>query len=257
MYGFARADLLVSRPQDWDIMIEMGFIGHHYGIESTNHQSLKVIGKSMHPDKLLPKLLDARSYFKKHSKYKGQVSLIAGLPFETRETLNKTLTWFRENWNTENTLLFPLYIPKNDGRDTISKLSLDWQKWGYRETKTDLYPIITEKYKHILTQYGAGAALIDHTGLSWENDEWNILEVQKIVHDFYVPEYYNKYNGPPIWGMGEWQMTLKKPFEHFVDKNINQIVQGHAGNGWLVIREESYRLVREYVQKKLNWTATK
>ena len=255
MYGFARADLFVSRPQDWDIMIEMGFTGHHYGIESTNHQSLKVIGKAMHPDKLLPKLLYAKSYFRKHGSYKGQVSLIAGLPFETRDTLEKSLTWFRENWSTENTLLFPLYIPKNDGRDSASKLSLDWQKWGYRETAVDLYPEIRDKYNHILTQYGTGAALIDHTGISWENDEWNIMDVQKIVHDFYVPTHYNQNNGPVIWGMGEWKMILQKPMEFFLDKTINQIMQGYTeGNGWVYIRDESTRMVREYVQKKLNWT---
>ena len=255
MYGFARADLFVSRPQDWDIMIEMGFTGHHYGIESTNHESLKVIGKAMHPDKLLPKLLDAKSYFRKHGSYKGQVSLIAGLPFETRDTLEKSLKWFRENWSTENTLLFPLYIPKNDGRDSASKFSVDWQKWGYRETAVDLYPEIRDKYNHILTQYGTGAALIDHTGLSWENDEWNIMDVQKIVHDFYVPAYYNQNNGPVIWGMGDWKMVLKKPMEFFLDKNINQIMQGYTeGNGWVYIRDESTRMVREYVQKKLNWT---
>jgi hypothetical protein len=97
--------------------------------------------------------------------------------------------------------------------------------------------------------------LIDHTGISWENDEWNIMDVQKIVHDFYVPTHYNQNNGPVIWGMGEWKMILQKPMEFFLDKTINQIMQGYTeGNGWVYIRDESTRMVREYVQKKLNWT---
>lgn len=255
--GFARADLFVSRPQDWDIMLEMGFTAHHYGIESTNPESLKVIGKGMHPDKLLPKLLDARSYFRKHGTYKGQVSLIAGLPYETRDSLNNTLKWFRENWSTENTLLFPLYIPKAGSGDSESKLTSDWQKWGYRETATDMYTVIRDKYNYILTQYGTGAALIDHTGVSWENDEWDIMDVHKIVHDFYVPEYYNQYNGTVIWGMGEWEWILKKPRNYFLDKTINQIMQGYTeGNGWIYIRDHHHLLVRDYVAKKLNYVPT-
>jgi len=32
-------------------------------------------------------------------------------------------------------------------------------------------------------------------------------------------------------------------------------MQGYTeGNGWVYIRDESTRMVREYVQKKLNWT---
>lgn len=255
MFGFARADLLVSRPQDWDIMLSMGFIGHHYGIESTNYESLKVIGKSMHPDKLLPKLLDVKKYFKKYGEYKGQASLIVGLPHETRETFNKTLTWFRENWNKENTLLFPLYIPKNDGKDTSSKFSIDWGKFGYRETKKDLYQEMREKYSHILTQLGTGPALIEHTGISWENDEWNVMDAIKIINDFYNPSYYNKYNGPVIWGMGEWMQALNKPFSFFCDKTINEIMENYnVDNGWNYVREKSSQLVNDYVIKKLNWT---
>jgi radical SAM superfamily enzyme YgiQ (UPF0313 family) len=257
MYGFARADLFVSRPQDWDIMLKMGFIGHHYGIESTNHKSLKAVGKGMDPEKLLTKLLDAKQYFRKHGSYKGQISLIAGLPFETHETLEKTLKWTRDNWSTENTLLFPLYIPLENGGDAKSKLSIDWKKWGYKQSSIDYKDIIKKEYlgSRVNTQYGVGDGLIeDYIGMSWENSEWNILDVYKIVSDFYQPDVYNQFNGPVIWGMGEWQTVLKKPFEFFLDKTINQVVKDfNTNNGWIVMREGSFNMVRDYVNKKLNW----
>jgi hypothetical protein len=247
----------VSRPQDWDIMLKMGFIGHHYGIESTNHKSLKAVGKGMDPEKLLTKLLDAKQYFRKHGSYKGQISLIAGLPFETHETLEKTLKWTRDNWSTENTLLFPLYIPLENGGDAKSKLSIDWKKWGYKQSSIDYKDIIKKEYlgSRVNTQYGVGDGLIeDYIGMSWENSEWNILDVYKIVSDFYQPDVYNQFNGPVIWGMGEWQTVLKKPFEFFLDKTINQVVKDfNTNNGWIVMREGSFNMVRDYVNKKLNW----
>ena len=255
MFGFARADLLVSRPQDWDTMIDMGFTGHHYGIESTNIKSLKVIGKGMHPDKLLPGLLEARSYFKKNSIYKGQVSLIAGLPYETADSLNNTLKWFNANWKTENVMLFPFYIPKSTGNDTMSKMSLDYKKYGYRETKTDLYPMIRKMFTNIPTQYGIGEALLENTGMSWENDDWNIMEVMKHVVRFYSTDYTDNY-GPVMWSVGEYELALDQDFSYFNDKTFKDLNHDNI-NGLVKLTQMSNYLIGDYITKKLNWSPTK
>lgn len=253
LYGFARADLFVSRKQDWDIMIGMGFTGHHYGIESTNPKSLKVIGKGMDPDKLLTGLLDARSYFKKYGDYRGQISLIAGLPYETRDSLARTLAWCRENWKTENTMLFPLYIPKNDGGDTTSKLTTDWKKYGYRETSTDLYPEIISAYKNMPTQYGTGAALISHTGLSWENDHWNVKDVVEIVWNYYHNNFAAN-NGPVLWHVGDLELGLEKPAGFFNNKTLSEISLDDSSNEALFkLMICTNRFVKEYIKKKLSW----
>jgi radical SAM superfamily enzyme YgiQ (UPF0313 family) len=264
LYGFARADLFVSRKQDWDIMLSMGFTGHHYGIESTNPKTLKVIGKGMDPDKLLSGLLDARSYFKKHGSYKGQISLIAGLPYETRDSLEKTIKWTVENWRTENVMLFPLYIPKNDGGDTSSKLTDDWSKYNYRETKVDLYPTIKEKFGNIPTQYGTGNALVAHTGLSWENDHWNVQDAMEIVLGYYMNNY-KEVNGPVIWSVGDLELAFDKPPEFFQDKtytellgdnNIKNILNSHNDDDMVAFFKMNIvtdRFVREYIDKKINW----
>ncbi len=252
LFGFARGDLLVSRKQDWDIMLELGFTGHHYGIESTNPASLKVIGKGMHPDKLLPGLLEARSYFKKHGMYKGQVSLIAGLPYETKESLNKTLTWFRENWRTENLQLFPMYIPKADGTDNASKLTTDWKKYGFRETQVDFYPMVRSLFRAIPTQYGVGDVLIDHTGISWETDEWNVVDVCRIVAEFYKNDY-PKYFGPIIWNYGELESVFNKPFDFFNDKTMLEILQSTGHSDFRYFYDEPRHRINDYITKKLNW----
>jgi len=251
-FGFARADLLVSRRQDWDIMLEMGFVGHHYGIESTNVESLKTIGKGMHPDKLLPGLIEVRNYFKKHGIYKGQVSLIAGLPYETKESLEKSLSWFETNWKTENLMLFPMYIPKSNGSDNSSKLTTDWKKYNYRETAVDMYPAIRELFKQIPTQYGVGESLIENTGMSWENDEWNIMDTMKIVAEFYRDRYAPNY-GPVMWNVGEFELVYNKPFEYYSDKTLQDLVGTKDITALQNFPKESNMLVQEYIVKKLNW----
>lgn len=244
MYGFARADLLVSRRHDWDTMIEMGFVGHHYGIESTNIKTLKTIGKGLKPEILLPGLIEVRNYFKKHSEYKSDLSLIAGLPYETKESLQETLSWTRTNWKSECTILFPMYIPKI-GLDRNSRISNDYSKYGYRETQYDYLPEIRELYKKIPTQFGLGEGLLQATGLSWENDEWDIRDVMNIVVNFYKD--HDEYSGLSIWRIGEYEAALDLPHDAFVDKTMTQI--DHQ-----LFLQKSKEFVNDYIEKKLNWT---
>lgn len=256
MFGFARADLLVSRKQDWDTCIEMGFVGHHYGIESTNPQTLKVIGKGMHPDKLLPGLLEIKDYFRKHSGYKGQVSLIAGLPYETKDTLQSSIEWFNKNWKNENVMMFPLYIPKIDGRDSASKLSIDWKKYNYRETTIDSFQDIKEMFSSIPTQYGVGEALLENTGMSWENDEWNVFDASIEVAKFYSTNHVNTY-GPIIWNMGDYEMALNKPFEYFYDKSMKDIIDDDIAGTATTLHSKNFNYIENYIKQKLNHISNK
>ena len=57
------ADLIASRPQDRELMAEIGFWGHYYGIETLNHESGKTIGKGINPDKLKTELKAIKKYF--------------------------------------------------------------------------------------------------------------------------------------------------------------------------------------------------
>ena len=245
LYGFARADLLVSRKHDWDTMIEMGFVGHHYGIESTNVDSLKVIGKGMHPDKLLPGLVEARNYFKKHSPYKSEISLIAGLPYETKESLQKTVNWVHQNWKTECTIMFPLYIPKLN-LDHTSKLAFNHSKYGYRESEIDLMPQVAEYYKRIPAQYGVGEGLIQNTGMSWETDNWNVVEVMEIVMDYY--KSYGNNSGVSMWKLGEYENILGLSYDDLADKTINELGDTIGG-----FDQKNNQFINSYIEKKLNW----
>jgi len=173
--GFMRADLLVSRPQDLEHILRLGFLGQFYGIESMNWPSAKAIGKGMNPDKLLPGILDVRKYFKTHGDgiYRANMALMIGLPHETEDTLLKTKRWLIDNWQGETFEAWPLEIPLDYEQDVLSSLSKDWKKWGYRETDLHLRNIPASEGKYAEVKHGI-------SNLNWENDHMTYARAREI-----------------------------------------------------------------------------
>ena len=112
MAGYVRADLIASRPQDRELMAEMGFWGHYYGIETLNHESGKTIGKGINPDKLKTELKAIKKYFETHNqgRYRATASWIVGLPFETPETYWDGISWWAKEMPLQHMAAFPLFI---------------------------------------------------------------------------------------------------------------------------------------------------
>ena len=160
--GFLRADLLVSRPTDREELLRMNFLAQFYGIETFNHQSGKAIKKAMHPDKLKDGLIDIKKYFHTHGskKYRGFISLIFGLPYETVESLNTTKNWLIDNWQGESFGGSPLEIRLSS--ENSSLISDNYEKYGYRK-------MIDDK---------------NFPGLIWENEFMNIMQARQISQDF-------------------------------------------------------------------------
>lgn len=169
--AFLRGDLLANRPQDWEPMLRLGMLGHFYGIESMNPPTAKSIGKSSNMEKVLGGILDAKKYFKTHGDniYRGHISLIAGLPYETTETLNTTFNWLKENWKGEFYNINPLEIPLDPTQDRLSTLSDNYSKWGYKhieESKIERFGIDQVAKK-----------------MMWENEHMNIYMAKNISNE--------------------------------------------------------------------------
>jgi hypothetical protein len=176
--GYARADLIVGRPDDREHMLRMNFLGHFYGIESTNPKSLKVVGKGMHPDRLLPGLLDIQKYFQTHSRglYRTTVSLIAGLPNETLMSLYRTMQWMIANWQGHHLLWFPLEIPlQSNGEGLLSDISVNLEKYGYSSTDV-------ESDDH--------SCLVAEDVMNWQSPYMNRKQAQEFVRLFHIKHHY-------------------------------------------------------------------
>ena len=234
--AFIRADLMVSRPQEREELLRMNLLGHFYGVETFNHKAGKSIGKGMNPEKLKQGLLDAKQYFKSHGtgKYRGTISLIAGLPHESNESLDASEQWLIDNWQDQSYLYFPLEIPKESVNQS-SLLTLNFESYGYEK--------IGEKDEH----YFAHLGLQTRSDLiAWKNEHTNYLEVKDRV-DKFVKRVHDKQfmlGNFSLSSMGlsrdndiDALLSLSNQSESFTNNTLPQEIE----------------IVRDYVTKKINY----
>jgi radical SAM superfamily enzyme YgiQ (UPF0313 family) len=179
--GFVRPDLLVSRKQDREELLRMGFLGHYYGVESFNQVSAKAVGKGMNPEKLKTGLVDLKNYFVENSNnmYRGSIGMIVGLPGETESKLDESKQWFLNSWKGQTFQPWWLLIPTGDV-DKKSKMSLDYNSYGYSEMDESLF---TEEQKQNLQKYVLKTAVRTET-IFWESPQMNIFKAMDITFDW-------------------------------------------------------------------------
>ena len=198
--GFVRPDLLVSDPKQVDELMRLQFNGQFYGVETLNHKTGKIIRKGMDPEKILSKLLDVKDQFKKynHGKYRGTISLILGLPYETRETLEKSLKWLETEWVGESYVTHSLRINKDEFADKLSDLDLNYAKYGYYDNGD-----FSEKFK---SKYiTSRISLREKWGnkLNWKNDNLSFEDVVEMENNFFFKNFENKTFGTSCWFLGD------------------------------------------------------
>lgn len=167
-----RADLLISRPADKEELLRMNMLAHLYGVESFNEKSSRAVGKGMNSERMKQGLIDIRKYFETHGsrRYRGTVSLIAGLPHETVETLYQSKQWLLDNWQGQAFNILPLEIPISE-YDTPSKIGLNWKKYGYDDASSD--PSFANLQQRNL--------ITSHKLLIWKNEYMDV----GVAHDMY------------------------------------------------------------------------
>ena len=125
---YARLDLMISKPETQEMLIESGLKSVFFGIETFNHHAGKIIGKGMDPDKVKRGLLDFRE---KYPDVLVAVGMIGGLPNETLDDLDESHRFLTEEAMVHSTSWSPLFI--NSG----SEMSLSSNKYGYEKNPDD------------------------------------------------------------------------------------------------------------------------
>jgi hypothetical protein len=179
--GFIRPDLLVSRKQDREELLRMGFLGHYYGVETFNQVSAKAIGKGMNPERLKTGLVDLKNYFIENSdnKYRGSIGMIIGLPGETESKLDESKQWLRDNWKGQSFQPWWLIIPTGD-IDKKSKMS-DYKSYGYSKMDESKF---TDEQKQKLEQ-NIHTSVIRTDALLWESPQMDIFKAISINHEWF------------------------------------------------------------------------
>lgn len=244
--GYIRADLLISRPLDKVELARMGFRGHFYGIESFTHASARVVGKSMAPERLQPGLLQVKEYFQSvgNNLYRGEISLIWGLPGESLQDAEKTILWLNRHWTDQIVSSHPLHLFRSDF-DKTSKLSREYLKYGYKEMTDQEIADEVAKGKEFFSTYINEPSV--KRFIMWKNSHMNIFDaadLRKKVRDQWVG-YADTFSTRPlnIWKYGS--MVLH-------EKDLRSRIAVNCSDMQLLIEQKQNNIVQAYINKKLN-----
>ena len=232
--GFIRADLSIGRPHEREELLRMNFLGQHYGIETFNHTAGKYIGKGMHPDKIKQGLIDLRQYYETHGRkmYRGYMTLIAGLPTETKEELEQTKAWVLKNWTGQSFSAYALVIPKPTAEQK-SLMTKDFYDQGYQV-------LSDEEIARGLETHRINKHSLPVDSIYWKNEHMDVFEATEIEDGFWK-ERQNPANDfrIDIWKMAGFYKasTLEERL---------QIVEGSE----FVFNDPD----QEYISKKLNYS---
>jgi hypothetical protein len=230
--GYIRADLMVKRLQDREELLRMNFLGHYYGVESFNHKSAKAVSKGMNSAELQQGLVDCKTYFQKNSNnlYRGSIGLIVGLPHETLESLDRTLTWLNHNWHDQSIKPFPLQII-DDELARPSKMSLDYKKYGY-EAINSFRPVANQLAEKVVNWKSKWMDLQTATAYG---KFLNSTVMGSRLDAFGISRIYENPNGQLA--------TLQEKLDGTYSKSIS-LDNKNLTNGLFV---------KNYIAKKLNW----
>jgi len=226
--GFVRADLLKSHPEHIELLAESRVWGQFYGIETFNRTAGKSIGKGQNPDVVKETLLTVREYFQKNlGLYRGTISMIAGLPYESLDSMRASQKWLEENWSDQLAYWYALQITSStNGIGTLSALGKDFSKYGYREM------INTEQVTR------DKSTLLSDNQITWENDYTNIFEVRKLI----LEEFNFKFK---IGGFGMWPLLPYIPLDELMDTDADE------GSYVTMIRQSMQTHIFKYINSKI------
>lgn len=166
--AFARIDLFRNHPELIELMAEGRIWGHYYGTETLNRESGKTIGKGQNPEYVKESLLNVRDYFLKNvGLYRGTVGMIAGLPYETIDSIRASQQWFIKNWSDQNVIWWSLQIVNNG---VLSAFGKDLTKYGYEPLSDDI----------VRTKLNKTGPLLN-SEIFWKNQHTDIFEVRDLV----------------------------------------------------------------------------
>ena len=100
--------------------------------------------------KFLRVFLKWKEYFlEQNGFYRGEMSFIWGLPYETPETIEKTFKWLDDNWVGEAVSMFPLHIMRDNGMTRPSDLTHKKEQYGYKVMQPIEVEPVGDRLDHI------------------------------------------------------------------------------------------------------------
>lgn len=203
--GWTRADLLIRHGKDtWDDMIDTGYTSHAYGIETFNYESGKSVGKGMKPEELKDGLLEVQDYFTEKSEhhYSGNFTMIAGLPFETYETLDEGKEWVNKYWDRHAVTYFPLMLGApfdlHDQMDDMDTKVVDnFKSYGYVDNFER--PFVSEPHLNGVIDMLTGDANSGWNYWTHPSGDYDFVDMMEWVYEFTQERFQLNMNSAGVW----------------------------------------------------------
>ena len=189
--AFVRIDLVVSKPQQMEMLSRARVWAHFYGVETFHPPAGKAVGKGMHPDRIKQGLMDMRKHMiDTLGLYRGTLGMIAGLPHETPDSWQTSEDWLRDNWSDQCWYWWPLEISTDTNTLTTSVFSREWKEHGYRAiTDKGQVEEIDNKFNKTKTNV---QHKFDNNSLMWTSDWADINEATNFCAQFQESDNWHK-----------------------------------------------------------------
>ena len=212
-WSYCRIELMNSYPEQISILRDLGLKYVFFGLESLNYESAKAIGKGLTLENILKTLSDVKKSWGEYSIL--HANFIVGLPYETRETLDK---WTRMVFNGETDLDHVRFTSLNMVSDS------DIANANFSGEYFSTFELNKEKYGYV--DIGEG---------DWKNENWTSEEAKMYT------EYLNA---------AAVQNSLRRTFSEFQFMNVRI---KYPNLTWNDLHQKTYTLDEEQsIFKKIN-----
>jgi len=252
--GFIRPDLLIRSEDEWEGLLRMRLLCHFYGIETFNSETAKFIGKG-NPEMIKEGIVRVKDYFEsKTDQYRAHLNMIAGLPYESKQSVLNTIDWIKKHWaNTQPASMGPLEI-QDESHPFRSNIALTYENLGYKVINKTIDDMQTDELKNAWNGLQAqetdeGIQRLGHN-IFWENEYMDIYEAQVIADK--VDEHWKTKSGYNLK-----KLTAEELHWTFCDENgeplsLEQRLSMRMGMMQPFI--DNFEIfVNKYKQKKLNY----
>jgi len=244
--GFMRGDLLISHPESWDDLKTLGVYGQYYGVETFNQAAGKNIGKGMHPDKLKEGLIKYKQFMNERP-FRASLSFIVGLPKESVDSIEQTMSWLKKNWSDQAVSSY--YLEMGFGEDNrlhemtnVSSMRLNPEKYGIsRMNKADFLTKVLEKKAK-----GNAPGINIEDAFLWKHNEMDIVDALEINDRF--TKVVN--NGR----IDNWNLHYLTFLEEKLIEQCNKFsITKQEMHDNTEFKTKTERFVENYVNKKLGY----
>jgi len=224
---YIRLDLVARNPIDnMKKLYEIGVRAAHFGIETLNSVSAKIIGKGFDSKKIIDTVQYIRSTYKDMVSLHG--SFIVGLPEESIDSVVKTQKLLMSGELPLHTWMwYPLHIQKNDRFAWNSKIGLNVTDYGYTELPSDLSSS-SINWVNQFTSFTEATYVADKFNNESRNSDkyyipnrfvWGIMPMGYTINELTTTKYstlnFNKIENDKVLFANEYKLKL---FEYLRSK---------------------------------------